>query len=114
MSTCDGFELGKAATGAAVCVTMYYVSTERPRLGEIRVTDVDSSQNSIGSGLVEVVYQVNNNVNNKTWQAICGSSQHDSNNAATACQQLGYNTVTSYTTMYVTCTCNCFITVCIL
>ena len=89
-------------------VQLYYVSTERPRLGEIRLTDIDLAENG---GLVEVVYQINDDVNNKTWQAICGSSQYDSNNAATACQQLGYNSVTSYTTMYVI---HVFITICIL
>ena len=64
------------------------------------MTAVDSAQMDGSSGLVEVLYQVNDDdINNKTWQAICGSTQYDSINAETACQQLGYNTVSSYTTV---------------
>ena len=66
------------------------------------MTDVDSTQNDNGiSGLVEVLlYEVSNDDNSdKTWRSICGSTQYNSNNAETACHQLGYNTVSSYTTV---------------
>ena len=66
--------------------------------------DVDSAQNDEGiSGLVEVLlYEVSDDDDSdKTWRPICGSTQYDSNNAETACHQLGYNAMSNYTTVWV-------------
>ena len=74
---------------------------DRPRLGEVRVTRLNSSHDGISSGVAELVYGENNNAINKTWTRICSVDNNNKNNADTVCAQLGYSWASSYYSVYV-------------
>ena len=73
----------------------------RPRLGEVRVTRLNSSQDGISAGIAELVYAENNNTINKTWTRICSVDNNNKYNSDTVCAQLGYSWASSYYSVYV-------------
>lgn len=82
VSTCEYYEGG-------------YVQ-DRPRLGEVRVTRLNSSQDGISAGIAELVYGEDDNTINKTWTRICSVDNNNKNNSDTVCAQLGYSWASSY------------------